>query len=194
MRSMKIRLLFGLLILGLLSACATTPPKPAMAPLGVNGPFGYSERPITQDRTTITYTGPFVMVSSSNPRNDGRLQGELSKTYDLALWRAAQLGQQQGYAGLKVDHEQRDSDVNVHDTPIYRPYPYYSYGPCLGRCYARPFWFNNGYYDVQRIANARAVIQLSILYSRQFSPTDTGSMSIAALLSQMQAKWATATY
>jgi hypothetical protein len=191
---MKIRLLFALLLLGSLTACTTIPPKPAMAPLGVNGPFGYSERPIAENRTTITYTGPFVPVSSGNPRNDGRLQGELDKTYDLALWRAAQLGQQQGYAGLNVDHEQRDSDVDIHDTPIYRPYPLYAYGPCRYRCFAQPFWFNDGFYDVQRIARARAVIRLSVLYSRQFNPTETGSLSVAALLSQMQAKWGSATY
>lgn len=187
------RFLLALFLLGCLSACATVPPKPAMAPLGVNGPFGYSEQPIVQDRTTVTYTGPFVTVNSNNPRNDDRLQGELTKTYDLALWRAAQIGQQQGYAGFKVDHEQRDSDVEVHDTPIYRPFPY-AYGPCWGRCFGRPFWFNDGYYDVQRIARGRAVIRISVLYSKQFNPTDNGSLSVAALLSQMQSKWAGATY
>ena len=103
------------------------------------------------------------------------------------------IGQQQGYAGLKVDHDQRDSDVEVHDTPIYRPFPY-AYGPCWGRCFGRPFWFDDGYYDVQRIARGRAVIRISVLYSKQFSPTDSGSLSVAALLSQMQSKWASAAY
>jgi len=165
-----------------------------MAPLGVNGPFGYSDQPIVQDRTAITYTGPYIAVDTREPRNDSRLQGELAKTYDLALWRAAQLGQQQGYAGLKIDHDQRDSDVEVRDTPIYQPFPYYAYGPCLGRCFGRPFWFNDGFYDVQRTARGRAVIRLSVSYNRQFNPGDAGALSVAALLSQMQVKWGSATY
>ncbi len=164
-----------------------------MAPLGVNGPFGYSDQPIVQDRTSISYTGPFVAVSANSPRDDGRLQAELTKTYDLALWRAAQLGQQQGYASLKVDREQRDSDVEVSDEPIYRPIPNYAYGPCWGRCFGSPWWFND-YYDVQRRAKARAIIHLSIIYKRQFDPAEAGASSIPALLSQMQVKWATATY
>jgi hypothetical protein len=189
--------LVALIFLAILTACATTPPKPAMAPLGVNGPFGYSELPIVQDKTSVTYTGPFIEVTANNPRNDGRLQNELTKTYDLALWRAAQIGQQQGYASLRIDHEQRDSDVDVRDQPIYRSFPNYAYGPpCLGRCYGRPnpFWFDDGYYDVQRYAKARAIIRLSVIYKRQFDPADTGALSIATLLAQMQLKWGNATY
>jgi hypothetical protein len=195
---MKCRYFIVLLMLTWLPGCASTPPKPAMAPLGVNGPFGYSDQPIVQDRSSISYTGPFVAVSANNPRDDGQLRAELAKTYDLALWRAAQLGQEQGYAGLKVDREQRDSDVEISDQTVIQPYPNYAYGPCRGRCYGQPFgspwWFNDGYYDTQRRAKARAIIHLSVIYQHQFDPAEAGTSSIPALLSQMQVKWATATY
>ena len=184
------RQLFAIILLLLLAACASTPPKPAMAPLGTNGPFGYTDRPIVDDKTAVTYTGPYILINTVQPREDSRLQGEIAKTYDLALWRAAQLGQAQGYAGLKVDQEQRDSDVNVWDTPIPSPY---AFGPCWRGCYNRPFFYND-YYDVQRSARGRAVIRLTVSYSRQFDPAQTGALSIAAILSQMQVKWATATY
>jgi hypothetical protein len=191
---MSYRKFLAVLLLVTLSACATTPPKPAMAPLGVNGPFGYSDQPIVQDRTSVSYTGPFIAVSVSNPRSDGRLQAEQTKTYDLALWRAAQLGQQQGYASLRVEREQRDNDVEVSDQTVMRPMPNYAYGPCWGRCYGNPWWFNDGYYDVERRAKARAIVHLAIVYQRQFNPAEAGTASIAALLSQMEVKWGTATY
>ncbi|HVJ35247.1 MAG TPA: hypothetical protein VND94_19200 [Terriglobia bacterium] len=190
----KLYLVAGLILMALLPACATTPPKPAMAPLGANGAFGYSDRAIVDDRTMVTYTGAYIPVNVSNPRNDSRLQTELDKTHDLAVWRAAQLGQQQGYAALKIDHEQRDSDIEIHETPVYNPYPNYGFGPCWRGCYAHPWWFNDGYYGTQRTARGRAVIRLTIFYERQFDPKESGALSIAALLSQMQVKWGTATY
>jgi hypothetical protein len=62
----------------LLSACATPePPKPAMAPFGVNGDFGYSERDLGTDaaghsRIEVTYRGESVKVDPRNPRDDFR--------------------------------------------------------------------------------------------------------------------------
>lgn len=192
-----IRLIATLLVL-LAAGCATVPPKPAMAPLGVNGPFGYSEQPIVENRTTITYTGPYRYVSSSNPRKDSRLQGELDKTYDLALWRAAQIGQQQGYAAFKVDKEQRDSDVQVTTRPVYYPAPIYAYRPYGYRGFYRPYYgpwgFYDDYYGTSRTAQARAVIRLSVLYSRTFNADTEGLISIPDTISRMQTKWGNATY
>lgn len=188
---------FLVLALTLFAAgCASSPPKPAMVPLGSNGPFGYSDQPIVKDQTTVTYTGPYRMVSTTNPRGDGRLQGELDKTYDLALWRAAQIGQEQGYAALKIDKEQKDTDVQVNDRPVYMPGPFY-YGPC---CYPYRRFYGPAYpwgyddYTVQREAYARAIVRLSISYGRIYQPGEEGQISIPATLSRMQAKWGTPTY
>ena len=193
-------------IVFLVAGCATTPPKPAMAPLGVNGAFGYNEQPIFEDRTSITYTGPYRLVSASNPRGDTGLQRELDKTYDLAVWRAAQLGQAKGYGGFKIGNEQKDTDIQVTNRPVYAPGPFYPYGACCGPFYHRYYgpwgyggpWggygYNGGYYDVQREAHGRAVVRLAIIYSKVYDPKDLGQLSIAATLSQMQAKWGTPTY
>ena len=186
----------------LIAGCASAPPKPAMAPLGANGPFGYSEQPIVENRTTITYTGPYRYVSSSNPRKDGRLQGELDKTYDFALWRAAQIGQQQGYAAFKVEQEQRDSDVQVTTRPVYYPAPVYAYRPYGYRGFYRPYGplfygpggFYNDYYGTSRSAQARAVIRLSVLYSKTFNADTEGLISIPDTISRMQTKWGSPTY
>jgi hypothetical protein len=193
----RIRLV-AIAVLLLATGCASAPPKPAMAPLGVNGPFGYSEQPIVEDRTTITYTGPYRFVNSNNPRGDSRLQGELDKTYDLALWRAAQIGQQQGYVAFKVEKEQRDSDVQVTSRPVYYPAPVYIYRPYGYRGFYRPYYgpwgFYGDYYGVSRSAQARAVIRLSIRYSRTLDVDKEGLISIPDTLSRMQAKWGSATY
>ncbi|MDY0883123.1 hypothetical protein ACFPL7_09195 [Dongia soli] len=190
-----IRLIATFLVL-LAAGCTSAPPKPAMAPLGSNGPFGYSEQPIVENRTTITYTGPFRYVSANNPRDDSRLKGELDKTYDLALWRAAQIGQQQGFAAFKVEKEQRDSDVQVSTRPVYYPAPMYAYRPYGYRGFGPhgPWGFYGDYYGTSRSAQARAVVRLYILYSRTFDADTEGLISIPDTLSRMQAKWGSATY
>ena len=181
-----------------------------MAPLGVNGAFGYNEQPVFEDRTSITYTGPYRSVSASNPRGDTGLQRELDKTYDFAVWRAAQVGQAKGYGAFKISSEQKDTDIQVTNRPIYAPGPIYPYGACCGPFYRRfgPWGYGNGfgyggpwgggydggYNDVQREAHGRAVIRLAIVYSKTYNPDDAAEMSIPATLSQMQARWGTPVY
>ncbi|TXH34767.1 MAG: hypothetical protein E6Q98_17950 [Rhodospirillaceae bacterium] len=191
-----IRLIVTALVL-LIAGCASAPPKPAMAPLGANGPFGYSERPIVENRTTVTYTGPYRYVSSNNPRDDSRLQGELDKTYDFALWRAAQIGQEQGYAAFKVEQEQRDSDIQVTNRPVYYPAPIYAYRPYGYHGFYRPYygpWGFYGYHGTSKSAQARAVIRLYVLYSKTFNADTEGLISIPGTISRMQTKWGSATY
>jgi hypothetical protein len=203
------RLLLVAIILLAAGCASTVPPKPAMAPLGVNGPFGYTEQPIFEDRTSITYTGPYRSVSASSPRSDMGLQREVDKTYDFAIWRAAQIGQAQGYGGFKIGNEQKDTDIQVTNRPVYSPGPIYPYGACCGPFYRRfgpwgygptwggyggPWGYNDGYYDAPREAHGRAVVRLAVVYSKVYNPDDAGEMSIAATLSQMQQKWGTPTY
>src|SRR5262245_14668347 len=115
----------------LLSACATPPPpKPAMAPFGLNGDFGYSERDlgIAKDgaqKIVVTYRGAVVKVDARSPRDDFRNKIELDKAYDLALWRAAQIANERHKAGIKVENDSKNSDVEVQRRTYYRPDPFY---------------------------------------------------------------------
>src|SRR3954465_14679869 len=122
-----LRVLAAVLLISL-GACAT-PPKPAMVPLGTSGDFGYSSKDLGTDRVEVTYRGDAVSVSVSNPREDSRTKAEIDKAHDLALWRAAQIAQERGQAGFKIDNESRDSDIEIQRRSYYRPSPFYD-----------PFW------------------------------------------------------
>src|SRR6185369_8312598 len=117
---------FLILMALLLSACATpAPPKPAMAPFGLNGDFGYSERDLGigkdgAQKIEVTYRGAVVKVDPSNPREDFRNKIELDKAYDLALWRAAQIASERHKAAIKVDHDSKNSDVEIQRRSYYR--------------------------------------------------------------------------
>ncbi len=107
----------------ILAGCASpAPPKPAMVPLGQIGDFGYSERDLGNDRIEVTYTGAAVRVPVGASRNDAKVQAELAKTHDLALWRAAEIADLRGMAAIKIDKESRDTDVpGGRSSPNRRP-------------------------------------------------------------------------
>ncbi len=157
------KILLGLLLC--LGACTTpVPSRPAMAPVGQNGDFGYSERDLGPDRIEVTYRGAAIQVSPRDPRGDGRVQMELDKAHDLALWRAAQIAKSRGVAAIRVEQETRNSDIDVRSHPVYRPGPFYD-----------PFWpgyrpygwhspfYGGGYYTETRWATARAVVNMIVL-------------------------------
>ena len=185
----------------LLSACeAPVPPKPAMAPLGRNGDFGYSERDlgIGKDgvqKIEVTYRGSVVKVDPTNPRGDFRNKIELDKAYDLALWRAAQIATERHMAGMKVDHDSKNSDVQVRRRTYYRPDPYYDpfFDP-----YDDPFWppygrlngpdFGPMYrFEAVRTATSRAEATLTVTLYDAFDPKADDMMATDATLARLQA-------
>ena len=185
----------------LLSACATpAPPKPAMAPFGVNGAFGYSERDLGPiqgaEKIEVTYRGNTVRVDPRNPRDDFRNKVELDKAYDLALWRAAQIAAARHKAGLRVENDSKNSDVEVTHRTYYRPDPFYDpyFSP-----YDDPFWppYNrlNGpdYGPMYRFedvpsATSRAEAKLTVTLYDAFDPKVDGMLATDSTLTQLQAK------
>lgn len=183
------------------AACTTPPPpKPAMVPLGQTGDFGYSEKDLGQDRIEVTYTGATIPVSSRQGRDDARVTAELDKIHDLALWRAAQIADQRGMAGMKVENETRDTDVNVTQQYVQRVAPFYPYyypyywrrhGFCCG-----PNWFYDDpyYYEPVRRANAQAVIRLTVQLLKQYDPADRAQLSVKDTLTHLQTARSGAVY
>jgi hypothetical protein len=186
----------------LLSACAApAPPKPAMAPFGINGDFGYSERDLGTDRQgaqkiEVTYRGAVVKVDARNPRDDFRNRIELAKAYDLALWRAAQIAAERHKAGLKVENDSKNSDVEVQRRSYYRPDPFYDpyFDP-----YDDPFWppfrrlngpdFGPMYrFEEVRTATSRAEAKLTITLYDTFDPKVDEMLPTDATLARLQAK------
>lgn len=200
-----LRVLAAVLLISL-AACATpAPPKPAMVALGTGGgDFGYTSKDLDSDRIEVTYRGEAVSVSASNPRDDSRTKAEQDKAHDLALWRAAQIAQERGKAGLKVESENRDSDIEVQRRSTYRPNPFYDpfWGP-----YDDPFWPRHGYYrrpflyddwpySYQQLqtATARAEIKLTVRLYPEYDPKVDGMLSTAETLSKLQAARSGAVY
>jgi hypothetical protein len=193
---MRWTLLLPIALSFLLGACATpVPPKPAMAPFGVNGDFGYSERDLGADKVAVTYRGEIVKIDARNPRDDFRNKIELDKAYDLALWRAAQIADGRHKAGLKVETDSKNSDVDVQRRTLYRPDPFYDpyFDP-----YDDPFWppfhrlngpdFGPMYrFEEARTATSRAEVTVTVRLYDAFDPTADGMLATDATLSRLSA-------
>jgi hypothetical protein len=190
------------ILLILLAACTTpAPPKPAMVPLGAGGDFGYSSKDLSPDRVEVTYRGDAVKVDASNPRDDSRTKAELDKARDLALWRAAQIANERGKAGFKIENENRDSDVEVQRRSYYRPSPFYDpfwdpYDDPFYPRYRRPYFYDDWPYQYQQVrsATARAEITLTVVLYQSYDPKVAGMMSTAETIAKLKAARSGAVY
>ena len=195
------RVLLVVLLLAV-SACATpAPPKPAMVPLGSTGDFGYSAKDLGPDRIEVSYRGDAVRVSVANPREDARTKAELDKARDLALWRAAEIANERGKAGLKIANEKSDSDIVVRQQSYYRPSPFYDpfldpYNDPFWPRYRRPYWRDDWPYEYrqERTATARAVVTLTVTLYQHFDPKADGMLSTAETLMKLKAARSGAVY
>lgn len=116
-------LIAGIILAGALSGCASPPPPPlpAMAALSANGDYGYSETALAPGLYAVTYVSP-SLSAPGDPGQDYGLDGEKQRVAALALWRAAQLALENGYAAFQVQSESRDVNVSVEDPPAPPPY------------------------------------------------------------------------
>ena len=194
------KLVAALVFLAVVAGCASAPPQPAMVPIGETGEFGYRERDIGEDRIEVSYIGAAIRVSSHQLRNDSRVADEQAKVHDLALWRGAQIADQRGMAAMKIENEERETDVELTKQYIqplapfgYGPYRYhrYGYGYCCG-----PSWFyDDDYYNQPvRRAYARAVSTLTIALLREHDPADATQLPVKETLTHLQTKRAGAVY
>jgi hypothetical protein len=198
-----LRVLAAVLLISL-AGCAMPPPKPAMVELGTGGgDFGYSSKDLDSDHIEVTYRGDAVTVSASNPRDDSRTKAEQDKARDLALWRAAQIAQERGKAGLKIDNENRDSDIEVQRHSYYRPSPFYDpfwdpYDDPFWRhgFYRRSFLYDDWPYSYQQVRNAtaRAEIRLTVTLYPEYDPKVEGMLSTAETLDKLKAARSGAVY
>jgi hypothetical protein len=185
------------LLIALLGAACATPelPKPAMAPFGANGAFGYAARDLGPDKIEVTYRGAPVKVAAENPRDDPRNTVELSKAYDLALWRAAEIAAERHKDGLLIETDSKNSDVEVRRHSYYRPDPFTDpyFGP-----YDDPFWppfhrpngpdFGPMYrFQEVRTATSRAEAKLTVRLYDAFDPRVDGMAATDATLARLQA-------
>lgn len=190
--------LAAILAAGLIAGCASAPPKPAMVALGQTGDFGYTDRDLDAGRIEVTYTGAAVRVPAGASRNDARLQAELAKTHDLALWRAAQIADQRGMAAIKIDKEIRDTDIQVTRqlVPTAVPFGYRPYWSHYGY-YGRPSWFYDDdpfYYQQIRRGAGRVTTTLTVILLKTQDPNDATQLSVKDTLTKLQSERSGAVY
>jgi hypothetical protein len=153
----------------LMAACAESrqPPVAAMVAQSANGDYGYSEERLAPDLFVVTYVSPRLRATRDADDSHG-LAGEKLRVYDLALWRAAQLAVEHGYAAFRVQQESRDVDVTVRSEPIYPAYaptPFLFARHCHWPCFwPYGYWPSYPYYDGgQRTrATGRVTVKLTV--------------------------------
>ena len=117
----RLRQLVGALVgATLLAGCVTTPPPPLLTPLAVAGSFGYAEAPLGSDRVSVTYIAPPRLSSSYGAARETDAQAMRALAFDMAVWRAAQIAQAQGFAGFRITD--RRSDVDTYPDPLSEPF------------------------------------------------------------------------
>jgi hypothetical protein len=114
------RLVVALIGVALLGGCITGPPPPLLTPLAIGGDFGYAEAPAGNDQSQVTYIAPPRVASPYGIARETDAQAARTLAFDMAVWRAAQIAQFQGFAGFRI--ADRRSDVDTYPDPLYQPW------------------------------------------------------------------------
>jgi hypothetical protein len=113
-------------VLAFVAACQSAPPRPLYQPLEAGAAFGYTERQIDDTHWEVTYAGPRYRASYSDSKRDAESDAARDQSYDLALWRAAQIALEHDRPSFAVVSERRDVDhsteVSRHYSPFHYPY------------------------------------------------------------------------
>ena len=122
------RALAGAIALLALGGCQSAPPQPLFQPLEAGAAFGYTERQTDDTHWEVTYAGPRYRSSSSDSKSGAENQAARDQSYDLALWRAAQIALEQKRPSFAVVTERRDVDRSTEVSRRYPGYPFSPYG------------------------------------------------------------------
>ncbi len=131
-----------------------------MSPYTDETGFGYSDRQLSERRFEVRYLAPTKRTWLNRDKREKDADETRERSYDLALWRAAELALEKGFAAFTVTDSRTDVEVEIiEETPYFLDYslvPPYS----LRHRGAYPFF---DYYGVARrlawlTARARLVI------------------------------------
>lgn len=138
-RGARGRCLIGLAMLGLLAGCASGPQHPLYSPFAVTGSFGFSEQPLSDTSTRVSYVAPRRTAFSPYASAEPQRTALLNLSNDMAMMRAAELAQGRGFATFRVTQRDNDADVDRQrydgwcNDPFFPRRPYY-YQPRSYRC------------------------------------------------------------
>lgn len=124
-----------------LAACAGAGP-PLHSPYEASHRYGYRERAIAPDRYEVQYIGPVRYLPSHPGNRPAAIDEAVRVSGELALLRAAELAEENGYAHFAVERRESDVDIRhvreIEEPPFYH-YPYYRYP------YWHPYYYPYGF-------------------------------------------------
>jgi len=161
---------FGLL----LSACATEPVYPLLTPVDIAHSFGYADSRLPDGRYEVSYVAPAQEGYGYRFDQGPTERQNKSLAYDMAIWRAAQIAQSQGYRGFSVADTKSNSDIQqragFYDDP-WGP----GWGPGWGSGYwgwrRPPFGWNDYYYNPPQ-TTVQVQVKLAVALSNDLKPGD----------------------
>jgi hypothetical protein len=199
--------LFTAVGVALLAACSTmqSPPRPAMVAFESNGDYGFSETRLSDVEYRIRYVEPRLQVAIDKESRQSAIEAAKQRSYDLALWRAAELAQSQGFATIEVVQDRRDADVDVTDRRYRRGWPFVGYGyygyPVHGYRPWFPYHYDEypyfPYYPYEddylgwQTAWARVSATLTVKFAHE---ARDGTLDSAATLASMKQRYADLTF
>jgi hypothetical protein len=184
------------------SACSAPAPRPAMVPIGEVGRYGYSISPAGLNQFEVNYVTPVLRTSLRDSTREEEIEAEKLRAYDLALWRAAQIAQERGYATFIVEESSRDADVEIDDGYYGNRYGY-AWHNHFGNPYGRYPYGNPGYYPYfayhpyafGHYERPQASMQVHVwLAIREAAPDEAGALDTAATAARLAAAYANATW
>ena len=116
-----------------LGSCASGPSYPLLTPVDVARNFGFSDTRLPDGRYEVSYVAPAMQgFGYRYDQSPTEKQGK-SLAFDMAIWRAAQIAQAQGFQGFSVadtksnsDNQQRSAYYDDPWGPDWGPGPYWS--------------------------------------------------------------------
>ena len=106
-----------------LAGCESAPRAPLMSPYSDEIGFGYSERELSDRRFEVRYLTPTTRTLLNPDKRESEAEETRERSYDLALWRAAELVLEKGFAAFAVTTSRTDVEVEiVEEVPYFFDY------------------------------------------------------------------------
>ena len=152
-----------------LGGCATGPSYPLLTPVDVARSFGFSDTRLPDGRYEVSYVAPAQQGYGYRfDQSPTERQGK-ALAFDMAIWRAAQIAQSQGFQGFSVADTKSNSDIQQRAGYYDDPWgPGWGPGPYWG--WRRPYGWDT-YYNPPE-TSVQVQVKLNVALSNSLKPGD----------------------
>jgi hypothetical protein len=167
--------------LTLLGACASGPAYPLLTPVDVAQSFGFSDLRLPDGRYEVSYVAPPMQGYGYRfDQSPTERQGK-SLAFDMAIWRAAQIAQAQGFKGFSVSDTKSNSDIQQRAGYYDDPWgPGWGGGPYWGWHHRGYGW--NEFYNPPE-TSVQVEVRLAVTLTNDLKP---GDYDAAAAIQQLR--------